>query len=175
MTTSIKDIVDNTKEIYGTSSSLSTLMDIERVLDELDIYAFKNWQDGEIVAGPAYEKYFVTITLMWPYSKMPDPSGAERLLSYDCYIQYKRSTLEAPVEIKSQADFEPGTKYPQTKSFPIWLVELTIPKHLMADITRGAVELENDALDVEDIEQAYEQGIDQQETTADAEEIENEA
>ena len=43
----IKEIVENSKKIYMSESSLKTLMDFERVLDELDIYAFKNWKKGE--------------------------------------------------------------------------------------------------------------------------------
>jgi hypothetical protein len=42
-----------------TDSAVNTLLDFERVIDELDIYAFKNWKRGELVAGPKYEKYFV--------------------------------------------------------------------------------------------------------------------
>ena len=48
----IKDIVENTKNIYMSESSLKTLMDFERVLDELDMYAFKNWSKGEPVEQP---------------------------------------------------------------------------------------------------------------------------
>ena len=38
----IVDIIKNTKKIYMSEASLQTMMDIERVLDSLDIYAFKN-------------------------------------------------------------------------------------------------------------------------------------
>jgi len=159
------DIIDNVKNIYQSSSSLSTLMDFERVLDELDLYAYKNWADGEIVEGPIYEKYFVTITLMFPYKKMPDPAGAERLLDYECYCRYRRSKLEAPVKIKGPDDYEPGTKYPRIAKYPIWLVELTMSKSLMSEIARGSVEIQGDNVDVEELEAAYEQGADEQEVT----------
>ena len=48
----IVDIIKNTKKIYMSEASLQTMMDIERVLDSLDIYAFKNWKKGELVEGP---------------------------------------------------------------------------------------------------------------------------
>ena len=48
----VKDIVDNTKRIYMSDSSMETLMDFERVLDEVDLYAFKNWKKGELIEGP---------------------------------------------------------------------------------------------------------------------------
>ena len=49
-----------------TESNLITLMDFERVLDELDLYAFQNWKQGELVVGPEYERYFVSYTFMRP-------------------------------------------------------------------------------------------------------------
>ena len=61
----ISDVIENTKEIFMTDSSLDTLLDFERVLDELDLYVFANWKKGELVEGPVYEKYFVTCTFMW--------------------------------------------------------------------------------------------------------------
>ena len=62
---SIADVIENTKELYMTDSAVGTLMDFERVLDELDLYVFANWKKGELVEGPVYEKYFVTCTFMW--------------------------------------------------------------------------------------------------------------
>ena len=160
MPANIKDILENIKEIYMTDSSLETLLDYERVLDELDLYTFDNWRIGELVNGPVYEKYFITCTWMYPFRKMPDPSGAERLLSYGCEISYKRDSLEYPIEVKTPDDFKPGTKVPKLVSKPIWLVTITMPKKLMADIQQGSIELENETLDTEDIDSAYEQGLD---------------
>jgi hypothetical protein len=58
---------------------MSTLLDFERVLDEADLYAYKNWLLGELVQGPDIGKYSVTCVFMWPYKLMPDPRGAKRL------------------------------------------------------------------------------------------------
>ena len=156
----IKDILENTKNIYMTDSALSSLMDFERVIDELDVYVFKNWKKGELAEGPIYEKYFVTCTFMWPYKVMPDPRGGEKLLDYGCTIKYKKDTLKYPIKITSPDDFKAGTKVPKMASTPIWLVEITMPKKLMKEIHQGSVELENEKLDAEDIEQAYETGAD---------------
>lgn len=156
----IKDVLENTKAIYMTDSALTSLMDFERVIDELDVYVFDNWKKGELVEGPVYEKYFVTCTFMWPYKLMPDPRGGEKLLDYGCRVRYKKDKLEYPSKVKGPDDFEPGTKMPRMLSTPIWLVEITIPKKLMKEIHQGSVELENEKLDIEDIEQAYETGMD---------------
>lgn len=156
----ISDVIENTKDIFMTDSALSTLEDFERVLDELDIYVFKNWKEGELVEGPVYEKYFVTCTFMWPAKLMPDPRGGERLLSYDCEITYAKDLLEYPVRVKNPDDFEPGGKMPKMTTTPVWLVTITMPKKLMQEIQQGSLELESETLDLEDIEQAYEEGSD---------------
>lgn len=157
----IADVINNTKEIFMTDSSLDTLMDFERVLDELDTYVFANWKDGELVEGPVYEKYFVTCTFMWPHKMMPDPRGGERLLSYDCEVYYAKDMLEYPVKVEDPDDYEPGTKMPKMAKKPIWLVTIVMPKKLMQEIQQGSLELESETLDLEDIEQAYEEGNDQ--------------
>jgi hypothetical protein len=160
MSKAIHDVIENTKEIFMTDSSLNTLLDFERVLDELDIYVFKHWKEGELVEGPVYEKYFVTCTFMWPYKLMPDPRGGERLLDYDCEIYYSKDTLEYPIKVENPDDFVPGTKMPKMKKAPVWLVKIVMPKKLMQEIQQGSLDLESATLDLEDIEKAYEEGED---------------
>ena len=160
MSKAIHDVIENTKEIFLTDSSLNSLLDFERVLDELDLYVFDHWKEGELVEGPIYEKYFVTCTFMWPYKLMPDPRGGERLLDYDCEVYYSKDILEYPVKVENPDDFEPGTKMPKMKKVPIWLVKIVMPKKLMQEIQQGSLELEGATLDLEDIEQAYEEGND---------------
>lgn len=96
---------------------------------------------------------------MWPYKLMPDPRGGERLLDYKCEITYKKDTLFYSVDVKSYDDFNPGTKAPKTAKKPIWLVTIVMPKQLMRDIHQGSLELEAETIDIEDIEQAYEVGM----------------
>jgi hypothetical protein len=160
MAKAIHDVIENTKEIFMTDSSLNTLLDFERVLDELDLYVFAHWKEGELVEGPVYEKYFVTCTFMWPYKMMPDPRGGERLLEYDCEIYYSKDTLEYPIKIETPDDYEAGTKMPKMAKKPIWLVTIVMPKKLMQEIQQGSLDLESATLDLEDIEQAYEEGDD---------------
>jgi len=175
MSKAIHDVIENTKDIFMTDSSLATLLDFERVLDELDTYVFANWKEGELVEGPIYEKYFVTCTFMWPYKLMPDPRGGERLLDYDCEIYYSKDTLEYPIKVENPDDYEPGTKMPKLGKKPIWLVTIVMPKKLMQEIQQGSLDLESATLDLEDIEKAYEEGedsnvnYDQQEEQANAE------
>lgn len=160
MTTNIRDLLNNTKDIFMTDSAVNTLLDFERVLDELDLYAYENWKQGELVEGPVYEKYFVRCTFMWPYKKMPDPRGAARLAEYDCEVTFEQEFFEHPKTVKKPTDYKPGTKFPRMVKTPIWLVEITMPKKLMADIEQGALELESGTIDLEDVDAAYETGAD---------------
>lgn len=156
----LKDVIENAKTLSMTDSALNTLMDFERVLDELDMYAFANWKKGELVEGPVYEKYFVEATFMWPYKFMPDPRAAERLTDYGCEVLYKKDFLEFPIKVKGPSDFKPGTKVPRIGRTAIWLVKVIMPKKLMQEIHQGSLELESGNIDMEDIEQAYETGLD---------------
>lgn len=149
------EIVQNVKGIITSDGTMSTLLDYERVLDEADLYAFKNWHLGELVDGPIVNRYDVICTFMWPERLMPDPRGARRLLPLGCDVKFKRTTIEVPIEIKKQQDFKPGTHYPKLIGRKIWLVNITIPKQLMNDIREGSIDLADQTIDLEDLDDAY--------------------
>ncbi len=155
-------VAENIKDLYMSDSSLSTLLDFERVLDEMDIYAFKNWDLGELVAGPDIGKYKVGCIFMWPGELMPDPRGAARLLPFDCDVKFKKTKLKVPKKIRKPEDFRPGTHIAKLTEKDIWLVEIIMPKHLMNDIRTRAVELEDETIDLEDLDKAYEEDLDQE-------------
>lgn len=155
-------VAENIRDIYLSEGSLLTLLDFERVLDELDLYAFKNWAIGELVAGPDIGKYRVTCIFMWPERLMPDPRGARRLLPFDCEIKFKKTNMKVPMKIEDPSDYRPGTRKARLVEKKIWLVEITMPKALMSDIRTGSVELEDQDIDLEDLDSAYEQDLDQE-------------
>ena len=102
-------VAENIKNIYMSDGSLTTLLDFERVLDELDLYAFRNWEIGELVQGPEISKYRVSCTFMWPGNLMPDPRGARRLLPFDCKVFFRRTKIKIPIRINTPDDYVPGT------------------------------------------------------------------
>jgi hypothetical protein len=153
-------VAENIRDIYMSEGSLLTLLDFERVLDELDLYAFKNWQIGELVSGPDIGKYRVTCIFMWPERLMPDPRGARRLLPFDCEVKFKKTAMKVPMKIEDPSDYRPGTKKARLIEKKIWLVSITMPKALMSDIRTGSVELEDQDIDLADLDDAYEQDID---------------
>ena len=105
----VLDIIKNTQSLYAVGPTLGILKDLERVIDELDVYVFENWQDGELLSGPNDSRHFVTCSFMWPADKMPDPSGGKRLLDRGCKVSYKRDELLKPRKIKGPEDYRPGT------------------------------------------------------------------
>jgi len=160
-------VAENTRDIYLSEGSLLTLLDFERVLDELDIYAFKNWEIGELVEGPDVGKYKVKCIFLWPEKLMPDPRGARRLLPFDCTVRYKKTTMKVPVKIEDPSDYRPGTHKAKIMEQKIWLVEISIPKALMSDIRTGSIELEDQDIDLADLDDAYEQDLDKEEFQSD--------
>jgi hypothetical protein len=136
----IYDLVKNAETIYGSDTSFQVLKDFERVLDEVDLYVYKNWQDGELLSGPKIERHWVTCRFMWDRDKMPDPMGGKRLTEYDCKIGYKKDYIIRPRQIRKPEDIRPDTKKGKLDKHPIWVVEIQMPKKLIADIYSGYAE-----------------------------------
>jgi hypothetical protein len=160
-------VADNIRDIYMSEGTITTLLDFERVLDEVDVYAFKNWEIGELVAGPEISKYRVACTFMWPEKLMPDPRGGRRLLPFDCEVSYRKVEMKIPVKIKDPSDYRPGTAKARIIEKPVWLVEIVMPKSLMSDIRTGSIEMEDQDIDLEELDQAYEQDLDKEESQSD--------
>jgi len=160
-------VADNLRDIYMSEGSITTLLDFERVLDEVDLYAFLNWELGELVQGPTIGRYRVTCIFMWPEHLMPDPRGAKRLLPFDCQISYQRKKIKIPVKIKTPDDLRDGTPKARLIDKTVWLVEIVMPKVLMDDIRTGSIEMEDQDIDLGDLDRAYEQDLDQDEYQSD--------
>jgi len=133
----IKDVIKTIENVYDNDTAFTILKDFERVLDELNLYVYDNWQDGELVAGPEILRHFVTCTFMWPRDKMPDPDGGKRLLDYGCKVFYKKDVYIYPRKVLKQDDFRPGTKKGKLDQMPIWLVTVRMPKELIRTIYSG--------------------------------------
>lgn len=154
-------IVDTIKNIYMSDGSMSTLLDFERVLDEADIYAFKNWSLGELVQGPNLGRYKAKCVFMWPYKLMPDPRAALRLTKIGCDVLMGKSSIQVPVEVENYDDFVPGTRYPKMQKKSVWFIEISIPIDLMDDIKEGSIELADSTIDLSDLEDAYDEDLEQ--------------
>jgi len=155
-------IINTVKGIFTSDGSMNTLLDFERVLDESDIYAYRNWELGELVQGPDVKRYTVSCIFMWPYHLMPDPSGAKRLVSIGCTVKFAKTNIKVPVEIKNYDDYVPGTRYPKMSSKKVWLVFVQIPKELLDDVKQGFIDLAGSTIDLEDLADAYDDDLDKE-------------
>ena len=162
-------IIDTIKGVYISDGSMATLIDFERVLDEADIYAFRNWILGELVKGPVVGRYSVSAVFMWPYKLMPDPAGIKRLSTIGCNIEFAKNVIKVPVKIESQDDFITGTKYPKLGKKKVWYVKVEIPTELMGDIKEGSIDLAGSTIDLGEIDDAYDDDLDKGNTQQDDE------
>ena len=136
----IEDILTNIESIYDSNTAFNVLKDFERVLDSLDLYVYDNWSDGELSSGPNIERHWVSCSFMWDRNNMPDPMGAKRLLDYDCKVSYEKTHLIVPKKIKNPDDMRPMSKKGKLERKPIWIVNIQLPKRLIADIYSGYYE-----------------------------------
>lgn len=133
----ILDVIRNIDDLYENNTSLAVLKDFERVLDEMDMYVYDNWEDGELAYGPQVDRHWITAGFMWPKDKMPDPEAGKRLIELGCKVKYEKSHLVEPRKIKSHDDIRPGTKKGRLDRNPIWIVEIAMPKKVAFDIYKG--------------------------------------
>jgi len=133
----ILDVIRNIDELYENNSSLAVLKDFERVLDEMDMYVYENWEDGELAYGPKVDRHWITAGFMWEREKMPNPVAAKRLTELGCKVTYQKSHLLEPRKIRTHEDIRPGTKKGHLDRKPIWIVEITMPKKIAFDIYKG--------------------------------------
>ena len=158
MTISVKILNDKIEEVSKSNTLLDMLMEFEKTLDELDLYAFKNWDQGEVLSGPEIKRHYVNVTLVYPHDKMPDPEGAKRLLARDCLIKYTKDTLESPKPIRTfddvQVDVRPdgGQRFtPKVDSQPVWVVSIDMPRRYVDEFSAQHVEAQKDEyMDQED-------------------------
>lgn len=142
----ITDVIKNLQTLTVDDSAFKILKDFERVLDELDLYVYKNWEDGELLAGPEVGRYMVTCKFMWPHKHMPDPEGGNILLDYGCRVMYQKTFVMMPRKVFKPSDFRPGTKKGKIDAHPVWVVTISMPKKLMQDIFQGYKEKDSSRL-----------------------------
>jgi len=137
MVTDILDVIKIIQDLYENNSSLGILKDFERVLDEMDLYVYDNWIDGELAYGPVVGRHWITVGFMWPRDKMPDPIGGKRLVDIGCKVVYQKSHLIEPRPIKTPEDIRPNSKKGKLDRRPIWIVEFQMPKKVAFDMYKG--------------------------------------
>jgi len=124
----INDTVHNHYQIHKNASLLDVLIEFDKFLDDLNVYSYENWMEGEIVDGPHLSRYWCEVSIMYPYKQMPNPMGAERLTDRKCKVSFREDHYNEPRRIKTPDDYEPGTKKPKIDEIPVWVVKIRVPK-----------------------------------------------
>ena len=173
----IEDVNRTLERAYKVESVLDTLLDFEDVLEKTNIYAYDHWSAGEIALGPDIDKYWITVTLMYPYKLMPDPAGAERLLKYNCKVQYKEDTFVQPGTIRTpddvdyedaETDIQRGKYKAKPTKKRVWLVTIEMPRDLIATQSVEKVQFADDTVDLEDVQKAEDDNLDSEEAFTNA-------
>lgn len=159
MTIAVKILNDQIRKVSETNTLLDMLLEFEKTLEDIDVYAYKNWDLGEVLEGPIMSRHFITVKLMYPYKDMPDPSGAKRLMDKDCLVKYHKDTLISPVKVKTFDDVETQIRADgsvrhraKTKSEPVWVVEVKMPRRYVDEFNSDVVEADEDSyVDTESI------------------------
>lgn len=160
------DIVKQIKKNITRGNSVDVLKQIDAVLDSLNVYAYKNWIEGEIVDGPHIERYWVTVTLMYDYKQMPDPEGALRITNNGGKVYYGQDVLVSAATLRSPDDVDMGgdPRRPQASTAKkvkrkIWLVTIEIPRQFMDSFSLDRLQTDDIEVDNDKIEQAYDEGL----------------
>ena len=152
MTIAVKMLNDSIKKISETNTLLDMLLEFEKVLDTTDVYAYKNWIKGEVLEGPILERHWVTVKLMYRQKDMPDPEGARRIMARGGLVKYYEDTLLTPRKVRNFDDLtvnitpDGRTRYKtKTKSEPVWVVEVKIPRRYVDEFATEIVEADEDS------------------------------
>jgi hypothetical protein len=127
------DVLRNIKKIYASDNVIGALINMEKVFDDVNVYAYKNWAKGELIEGPIRNKYDTTATFMWDINEMPDPDAGQRILNVGGQVAYKKDIKLVPRKIKSYSDYRPGTKKGKLDEMPVWLVKISVPNTVIED------------------------------------------
>ena len=79
-----------------------------------------------------------------------------------------KSKIEVPVAVTSYEDFQSGSRYPKMKENQVWFMQIEIPFELMDDIKEGSVDIAEDTIDLSEIEDAYDNDLEQTKSEDDA-------
>lgn len=141
MTTDLDSIKKTLVNISKGNNILDMLLEMERTLDNLEIFAYKNWILGELCEGPDISRYWFKTVWMYPMAMMPDPEAGLRLTKIGAKVNYRKGTFTRPVKVHGPEDWvDPQTKRAKMAHHDIWLVTIDLP---IKYINRGLEQAED--------------------------------
>lgn len=124
------------QQLYKDSSYIDSLINIDDFFELINLYAFPNWFDMEVV-DLKFMRYFTSLTLKCDYKNMPHPKGATLLTKYNCQVKYKRTNEYITKEIEdiddTYVDEKTGKRKPKLIKKTVWIVDILIPNRLIVN------------------------------------------
>lgn len=148
------------KTLEDTPHLLDILVQMEDVLDSLDIYVYRHWFDGDVIEGPTLGRHFASLTLSFPYKKMPDPRACLRLLKFGIKSDFDKVERERSKAKDASASGQVGAQQPQRSPEPVWMVKLSFPRRLLDQMTAKTLDLHDHEVDMDDVADAKDSGLD---------------
>lgn len=129
---------DTIQSLYDQSGLLDILIGVEEYMDNMDLYAYKNWIKGELVEGPIVSKYWVEVTFKYNALNFPDPRAALMFEKQGTKIFIKKDYEVKPIENpRSEEDMMSvlgqgsSVKKVKDERIPILLIKFQIPRRLV--------------------------------------------
>lgn len=134
MPQNIEDIQQTLASISRGDDLMTMLLELERTLDGTEVFAYKNWLNGELVSGPDIDKYWITTSWMYPHKDMPDPVGGLRLKKIGCEVYFRKDIYKKPVRVLEPSDWaDQKTKKAKMEEHPVWIVTIKMPMKYITD------------------------------------------
>lgn len=149
------------KRLEDNQTLIDVLIQVEDYFDSLDLYAFDNWIEGEIVEGPFVKKYWVSITLKYFKNQKPSIDGAKRLIKHGCKLSIRKGKEEVSIEPSRDnklSSFAYSSSPPKMKIEDIYLIKIDVPKRFVQTLNIVGIEYEF-GVDINDVKTAKDEGI----------------
>lgn len=153
------DVIDNLRDIDKNGTLLDILLEFEKTLDNAGMYAYKNWDLGEVCEGPNLSRYWLHLKLMYPYKSMPDPKAALRLEKIGCEIKFLKGSLKTPIVPEGPDDLDSEGE-PKLRNDVVWIIDIYMPRKFVDEFSDDKVKIGSEEVDVEELNQAYDAGLD---------------
>jgi len=148
------------KMLDDDQSLLDMLLEFEGVLDSLNLYAYRNWDQGEVIEGPMVSRHFISVDLLYWAECMPDPEGAKRLLKRGIPVKFTRDNIKCKVPepkttagINQQVDRHGHGAYGtqgvvaiknQFENRDCWIVTIQMPRKYLDSNVQDFIEIGED-------------------------------
>lgn len=145
-------IYRNTKNLDADTSLMDAAMEAAFFMEELGILAYRNWDKGELVAGPYVTRFHTTVTFMFSIKVLPDLLALDRLKNMDCLVSVAKDVYERIV--KEKMDNELDYEFKKIKHNVI-LITIKIPNRYLALDGNTIMNIDGEDVYYDDIDVIY--------------------